>query len=182
MDGTTGTERRRLVAGVAASICSLFGSGPIVEEAEAALTTDPVDDGVLDEVNRVRRAHGLRPLRHSVGLDRAATARSRDMALRGYFSHTVPGTGWFSARVLPSYAAPGFRTWRLGENLFWSVRPRPSSYVVRAWLNSPPHRRLLLQPDWNDAGIGAVRTTSAPGYFGGRSVTIVTAEFGKLGR
>jgi uncharacterized protein YkwD len=148
----------------------------------ASPLVDPVDDGVFDVINRVRRSHGLRPLNRSVRLDRAATGRSRDMAHRGYFSHTIPGTGWFSERVLPAYKPPGFRTWRLGENLFYSVLPKPSSYVVRAWMNSAPHRYVLLRPFWNDVGIGVVRATSAPGIFGRRPVTIVTAEFGMLAR
>ncbi len=140
------------------------------------------DNGILGEINRVRARFGLRPLHRSARLERAATRRSRDMALRGYFSHTIPGTGVFWKSVLPSYKPPGYRWWLLGENLLWSALPRPASFVVRAWLNSPPHRRVLLRPSWNDAGIGALRTTSAPGVYGHRPVTIVTAEFGMLAR
>jgi hypothetical protein len=46
------------------------------------------------------------------------------------------------------------------------------------WMNSPPHRRVLLTPTWRDVGISALHVTAAPGDFGGDDVTLVTADFG----
>jgi uncharacterized protein YkwD len=46
------------------------------------------------------------------------------------------------------------------------------------WLRSRPHRRNLLTPRWREIGLSAVHVAAAPGFFGGRTVTIVTADFG----
>jgi hypothetical protein len=36
----------------------------------------------------------------------------------------------------------------------------------------------MLSARWRDVGVGAVYTRSATGVYGGRDVTIVTADFG----
>jgi uncharacterized protein YkwD len=46
------------------------------------------------------------------------------------------------------------------------------------WLNSPEHRKILLTARWREIGLAAVHVTSASGTYGGREVTIVTADFG----
>jgi uncharacterized protein YkwD len=45
------------------------------------------------------------------------------------------------------------------------------------WLNSPPHRKTLLSKQWCEIGVAAVHVASAPGTYGGREVTILTADF-----
>jgi uncharacterized protein YkwD len=50
--------------------------------------------------------------------------------------------------------------------------------VIEAWLHSPPHRTVLLAPEWRELGISAVRVDDAPGSFDGMDATIVTADFG----
>jgi uncharacterized protein YkwD len=49
--------------------------------------------------------------------------------------------------------------------------------VLNLWLASPTHRATLLSPAWRDVGLGAVRAV-AGGVYGGRVVTILTADFG----
>jgi uncharacterized protein YkwD len=61
---------------------------------------------------------------------------------------------------------------------------RPASPNVDAtaaltmWINSPEHNKILLTSRWREVGLSAVHVTSAPGTYGGREVTIVTADFG----
>jgi uncharacterized protein YkwD len=43
---------------------------------------------------------------------------------------------------------------------------------------SPGHRAVLLSPRWRQVGIGILVRDNAPGVFGGRSVTVLTADFG----
>jgi len=43
---------------------------------------------------------------------------------------------------------------------------------------SPPHRLNILTREYREVGVAAVHFDSAPGAFGGRPVTIVTADFG----
>jgi uncharacterized protein YkwD len=45
-------------------------------------------------------------------------------------------------------------------------------------INSPEHKAILLTPRWREIGLSAVHSSGAPGTYGGREVTIVTADFG----
>jgi uncharacterized protein YkwD len=172
--------RARLAGFLTAGGTLLGGAAIDAEAAQAdpAAPRDTVDKSLFQEINNVRGQHGVAPVRYSAGLDRAATERSTDMARRGYFGHTLPGGQWFARVVSQSYPTTGFRSWKVGENLLWSAPARSSIFIVRAWLRSPKHRRVLLSPSWREGGIGAVRVRSAPGVYGNRAVTIVTAEFG----
>jgi hypothetical protein len=71
----------------------------------------------------------------------------------------------------------GFNSWSVGENLLWGSDRNDAAFAVREWMESPPHRRNILSRDWREVGIGAVFFGRAPGVFGGRPVTIVTADF-----
>jgi uncharacterized protein YkwD len=133
--------------------------------APAHATESAVEQALLDEVNRVRAAHGLAPLRVDPTLRRAARAHSDDMLRRGYFSH-----GSFADRL----ARFGARGPRLGENLAWGAGTAAAARsMVQRWLASPPHRANLLRPGFRRIGVGA-----AVGRFSGYDgVRMVTADF-----
>jgi uncharacterized protein YkwD len=46
------------------------------------------------------------------------------------------------------------------------------------WMNSPEHRANILTPRWREVGISAVHVLGAPGTYDGRTVTIITTDFG----
>ncbi|MES1240117.1 MAG: CAP domain-containing protein [Acidobacteriota bacterium] len=103
---------------------------------------------MLDRVNAVRRAAGVRPLLESAELDRAAQDHARDLLLRGYYLHQSPEGTSPGDRAL----AAGYPTPLVGENL------HEDRYTVEQtlddWLRSPGHRRNLLDPDCTDLGLG----------------------------
>jgi uncharacterized protein YkwD len=45
-------------------------------------------------------------------------------------------------------------------------------------MGSAGHRENLLSGVWRELGLGALRVSRAAGAYGGRSVTIVTLDFG----
>ena len=137
-----------------------------------------LEEGVIARINDIRRSRGLRPLRHNGGLAVAADFHSRDMARRGYFEHDSANGTAFWRRIERFYPSRGFRSWTVGENLLWATDSYGPSFAVREWMHSPPHRENILSRDWREIGIGAVTVASAPGEYGGRSVTILTADFG----
>ena len=140
---------------------------------------DSLERSILAGVNAVRRAHGLAPVRRSAALARAADGHSRAMATLGFFSHDSRDGTVFWKRIARSYSSRGYDYWTVGENLLWSSSGLDGARVVRIWLNSPPHRRVLLNRLWREAGISAVHTSAAPGEFGGGEATVVTADFGQ---
>jgi uncharacterized protein YkwD len=139
---------------------------------------DSLAHGIFAEVNRVRRAHGLRALTRGSALARAASGHARFLAASGNFTHDWRVGTPFGRWILRFYPVAGAQSWGAGENLLWwpgSVTPRGA---VQRWLASPPHRRVMLTPGWRQLGLGVVRAESAPGVYGGQTVVVVAAEFG----
>jgi uncharacterized protein YkwD len=140
---------------------------------------DAIERPIVAELNRVRAAHGLGPLRTVRPLRVAADAHAASMARGGYFSHTSADGTSFDRRVARFYRAGGYRNWTVGENLLWSSSAALTpAEAVRMWMASPGHRKNILSPRWREIGISAVRAAGAPGVFGGRDVTIVVTDFG----
>lgn len=138
---------------------------------------------VLQELNRVRSARGLRPLRPAPSLVASARRHSAQMGRRGFFAHESADGTPFWRRIERFYVEEGFRSWEVGENIFWQSPARIAAIsVVRSWLSSPGHRANVLSSTWRDAGVGAVNVPSAPGVYNGAPVAIVTVDFGKRRR
>lgn len=160
-----------------------MAAGALAAPASASRTAPAVgsaalEQGVLAEVNALRRSKGLAPLRWSRPLTAAARAHSTAMARRGFFRHESPDGSEFWKRVQRYYGSSGYGYWSVGENLLWSSPDVDAKEALRMWLASPPHRKTLLSRQWREIGLGAVHVASAPGAYAGREVTIVTADFG----
>jgi uncharacterized protein YkwD len=97
----------------------------------------------------------------------------------GFFRHDSADGTAFSDRIRRYYTSRGWQTWSVGEALLTSQGPRiAAKEIVRAWLDSPPHRAVILSSAWRDAGIGALYTSMAPREYGGSEAVVVTADFG----
>ena len=162
-----------------ANVASTQGS-PSSQTGAASVTATPeLARSLLVEVNRTRRAYGLRPLAYSARLASAATEHSTALATAGMFTHNWPTTGrLFSSWIRSYYPASGYRAWSAGENLVWASPGFTPASAVQQWLDSPTHRRVLLTKSWRELGIGVVSAVRAPGAYGGRDVQIAAADFG----
>ena len=169
-----------LVSPVGARNDRFVARAPAAKSAAASVTA--LEAQVLADVNTTRRQRGLRPLRFSLALSRAAEFHSRDMARRGYFSHNSANGAAFWRRVQRFYPSAGYRSWAVGENLVWASPDLSAASAMSMWMGSPPHRANLLSRQWREIGLAAVHAPSAPGVFGGHPVTIVTANFGSRTR
>jgi hypothetical protein len=144
----------------------------------AAFTAPLTGVGLLHDVNALRRAHGLAPLRLSAQLTAAAAQHSREMAADGYFAHASFNGQAFWQRIRKWYR-PGDRgLWSVGENLLWSSPDVTAVGAIKIWMASPAHRANLLRPRWREVGFAAVHVARAPGAFRRLEVTILTADFG----
>jgi uncharacterized protein YkwD len=138
-----------------------------------------LEAAVAHELNRARTAAGLRPLHVSPSLRTAARGHSRSMLEFGFFDHSSPDGTAFNDRIRRYYSDRGWRTWSVGETLLASPTASvDASAIVEAWLRSPAHRTVLLDPSWRDAGVGALYTPAAPNEYGGSQTVVVTADFG----
>jgi uncharacterized protein YkwD len=166
-----------MIASVAAVCCAV--ASPAADKLEEPPTVvRPLQGAIMTELNTLRRQHGLLPLRVAAGLAAAARQHSLEMARVGYFNHRSAGGESFGQRLTRFYPMGKRRHWAVGENLYWSTGRPDANSAVEAWLQSPQHRVILLSRDWREFGIGAVFVSVGPGIYGGRDVTIVTADFG----
>jgi len=154
-------------------------AAPVGATGSAGIVSlDALDNSIVAQINVVRRSHGLRLVRLNAQLHQSAGGHSRAMATYGFFAHESRDGTVFWKRVKRDYSESGYRTWSVGETLAYSSESLDAAGTVRMWMNSPPHRKVLLSPSWRDVGVSAVRVYSAPGDFEGDDVTLVTADFG----
>jgi uncharacterized protein YkwD len=119
-------------------------------------------------VNRARGASGLRGFRSSRPLAVAARRHARDMVRARYFAHQRAGGPSLSQRARRA----GWRGRRIGEAIAYGCGSAGTpTAIVRMWLNSPPHRAILLSGSLRRAGIGVAKR--APVRCGGRGGTFV---------
>jgi len=125
-------------------------------------------------LNEARRQHGLRALRHSRALDRAAGLRAAAIRRCQDFSHTPCGRSFGSVYTASGYS---LETHSVAENLAWGTGSLGSAAgTVRSWLASPEHRQNMLDGGWRKFGVAVV---SAPRLDGAQNVTLWVAEFGE---
>jgi uncharacterized protein YkwD len=138
-----------------------------------------LEAAVVREMNRVRAARGLSPLRAAPSLRSAARGHSQAMLLNDFFAHDSADGTAFGDRIRRYYSNAGYMRWSVGEALMATQsRVVDAEAIVGAWLESPPHRAIVLSTTWRDAGIGVFYTPSAPATFGGADAIVVTADFG----
>jgi uncharacterized protein YkwD len=168
-------------AAVALAVLSLAPAAGAVTVSER----NPLEPNVVQRINSIRAAHGLRSLTVAMRLTDAANRHARSMGASSYFRHELytpqRDRAWtsFSTWIRWYWPGPGYRAWSAGENLAWGAPDISASRTVTNWMNSPGHRANILNPLWRFIGVAAVHVDDPAGHY--RSwddVTIVAAEFG----
>ncbi len=106
--------------------------------------------------NQSRAAAGLKSLKVDSTLTSIARGRSKDMIVRGYFSHSIPPSGKNVFSILDS---KGYCYAIAGENIGWNNYPdnTATKTVHRMFMESPGHRSNVLGKRWDVIGIGAYK-------------------------
>jgi|GEM_PF-651071 len=143
--------------------------GNIISSIQSTVA-DVLPEVIIEQTNAERLKNGEKALTTNSELVLAAKMKADDMAAKGYFSHQGPdGTmawDWMKkANYNFSFA---------GENL--AVNFFDANDVVNAWMNSPSHRENILNTDFTDIGIAAVR-----GTYEGHETVFVVQMFGTPG-
>jgi uncharacterized protein YkwD len=133
---------------------------------------------VTAQINVVRREHRLPRLAVSAQLARAGQEHAQQLAHAGYFSHDWSDGTPFGSWIRRFYPVGAARRWSAGENLAWAMPDVTAQQAVEMWLASPEHRRILLSKSWRQVGLGVIRADGAGGFYGGKDVVILAAEFG----
>jgi len=102
-------------------------------------------------VNIERQELGLPPVRFSPPLSFLARKHSQDMALREDISHLSTSGETYSERLVEG----GFYFIKNGENVAYSQTFIPE-FIHKGFMDSPGHRANVLDPDFDELGIGVV--------------------------
>ena len=145
---------------------------------QPVIRVSSLEHHVHDLIDKERRDHKLIALVFDERLSTIARAHSHDMAARNFFSHTNPDgqdatargkLAGFSCRKL---VAKNTFSEGLGENLFqdnlysrvrisgsersydWNTPEEIAAHSLNGWMNSPPHRRNILEKTYGQTGVG----------------------------
>lgn len=149
---------RKLFHAFAALAAIVLGSGAQARDTVVGQSSNAdVRERVVELVNAAR-GHGRRcgserfpaapPLRASRPLTEAAADHARDMARRNYFDHRGRDGSQPKDRVLRA----GYEPRLSGENIAFG--PESAEEVVEGWLDSPGHCANIMDPRFEDIGVG----------------------------
>lgn len=149
---------------IAVKIAAILGVTFYAGQAHQSSVTP---SAIIQLSNQARKTQGLASLKNNTALTKAAQAKAKDMISNDYFAHISP------KRVTPWYwfSQAGYRYTSAGENL--AIDYVNSEDVIQAWLDSPSHRKNLLNSKYQDIGVAV-----ATGEINGTTSVIVVQMFG----
>lgn len=177
------------------ALAALAGPGPALAADCPGGDVRPAMDNVpqiaqttLCLINAERAAEGLSPVAEQAQLTKASVDFSALMVSEHFFAHVSPDGSELTDRLTASgyLGHPG--SWMVGENIAWgeAYLATPAN-IVKAWMNSPPHRANILKGEYEEIGLGVVvgtPSTTNPGAtyttdFGRRQVEDAPASAAK---
>lgn len=136
------------VAALSACQASAPGGSKVIETAPATGVARAMTAGnALSLTSQQRARHGLGALRQDARLQRAAQVLANHMARQGRIGHEGPGGSRMADRMKVAGYTPCFGV----ENVAFGQNS--PAEVVRAWMESPGHRKNMLDGRAADAGI-----------------------------
>ena len=144
--------------------------------AQAQQAQNSVSNQVIQLVNQARsqgrvcgnqRFNAASPLSANASLNNAAQVHSSDMARTRKMSHTGSNGSSMGQRATQA----GYQWRAIAENV--AAGQKSPSEVVQAWLKSPGHCANIMNSNYNEGGVSAVRGGDGVLYwtmmYGGRS-------------
>ncbi len=151
-------------------ICLSVLLAALAPAADARPRLDGGERALLGALNDARAQHGLGRLKASVPLSRAADAHTRDMLAHDFFDHASSDGTSFDRRIRRFTDAS-----MLGETLAQTSQRRGgAAMIVQMWLDSPPHRAIVLEPRFRKVGLAR-----RWGTLGAAGRAVVTADFAR---
>jgi uncharacterized protein YkwD len=142
-------------------VCSLVGV-VLALPAPPAASAGSARENVIAYVNKARAEHGRRALRPSGSLTRSSSRYAAWMLSHDYFGHRSTISASHRFRSLGE---------TIGMSSGWRARWRT---IVRMWMRSRTHRRILLSGRFTWIGVGKAR-----GRMDGRRATTWVARVGR---
>ncbi|MEE8602525.1 cell wall-binding repeat-containing protein [Euzebya tangerina] len=157
-------NRRTLLGGFAAA-GALAAIPAVPASAQSA-----ADSTLLRLINEYRQRNGLPALTEDPALSAVSRGWSQVMAANGGLSHNPNAVQQYGRAVGASGEIVGYaaQSGVADEEL--------AARVVQGWINSPPHRAIMLGSNWNRIGVGSVRAADGRLYGTGNFVQLLEEE------
>ncbi len=154
----TAHTRVRARARAASSFC------PETNLLPSPMNAATIDAATLCLIDQVRIAHGLLPLKTNRELQAVAVSQVRSMVRFDYFADNRPSGTTPGALIAAKPYGRHATSLSTGENIGWATGGLATpAQMVTAWLQSPPHREIILTGEYREAGVGT--TAAAPTRF-----------------
>ena len=118
------------------------------------LSGSAVRKALLCLINEERRRHARQPVTSSEALQRAAQQHADKMVATDCLSHQCPGEGSLGSRIRRSGYPAGVDDWEFAENTGCGLT---TEAMVKNWMASRYHRINILDPRFEDLGVGYSR-------------------------
>ncbi|MEJ7748048.1 MAG: CAP domain-containing protein [Candidatus Limnocylindrales bacterium] len=143
----------------AAAMAADLEPGPVaISQAERA---------ALTAINVKRSDAGLVTLQHDSRIAAIARSRAESMAATDTFSHVQPD----GMSVFDLIGDSGIRWYGAGEIIAWNTAqelPSSTSFALDGWMQSAPHKAIVLSTGYNYAAFGlAISPSTGRRYWAG---------------
>jgi uncharacterized protein YkwD len=160
----------RRPARIALSLTLLLALVPAATATVSASDASAIaaaEQDAFDLTNARRTSKGLVMLRPDARLFALARERAEYMAQTDTFSHTQSG----GTDVFDLLSAEGITWYGAGEIIAWntaSALDYSAAFAVKAWMDSPGHRAIILSTGYNYVGFGlAISPSTGKRYWAG---------------
>lgn len=144
------TNKNKNKKQIASTLGGVFALVWLVVSFIPVFASEITPENIIKAVNQKRQENGVPPLVENSQLRTAARNKSIDMIVNNYFDHYALGkTPWMFIK------SQNYDYQLAGENL--AMGYTTSEGVVNAWMNSPSHRSNILNPEYQDIGVGVVK-------------------------
>jgi len=130
----------------------VFFLAPIIRAQTAPLQENDSERQLFEALNRERTAHSLPALQWDDSLFKAARLHALRMLDLNQLEHQLPDEPNLEERL----TAAGARFSVIAENI--AIGPNPNT-IHSGWMNSPGHRKNILDSRFTSVGIAVVRGT-----------------------
>lgn len=131
------------VSSVQANLAQPSPVSPTLAQAQPSIA-----DALLTLVNAERQRAGVAPLRLNNNLATAAQRHAQDMAATRTLSHQGSDGSTLRSRI----DGTNYGWMAIGENV--AMGQTSPEAVMRSWMNSAGHRRNILNPNFQELGVG----------------------------
>ena len=158
-----GSQANRTAPAPAPAPAPAASNASIQQAPAASVSLDGAESYVLQAINDQRAAVGVGPVKLDATITEISRSRSNDMATRNYFSHTSPDGKQFLG-MLGDYKV-GYKF--AGEILARNNYPEAdaSRVAIESYLNSPPHKTVMLNDRYTLVGVGHAVDAAGMHYY-----------------